>query len=114
MKRKFALFLSLLSIALWSQPKVTTAVNTTKNKIGAEFKLTLKTDVDTLSKVKFPESKSFGVLEVIQSYKIDTVRKGARYELIKKYGLTQFDSGKYIIPKLPVIINGKTVFFRQY
>jgi hypothetical protein len=110
MKRKFALFLSLLSIALWSQPKVTTAVNTTKNKIGAEFKLTLKTDVDTLSKVKFPESKSFGVLEVIQSYKIDTVRKGARYELIKKYGLTQFDSGKYIIPKLPVIINGKTVF----
>ncbi|MFN3967478.1 hypothetical protein [Flavobacterium sp.] len=110
MKRKFALFLSLLSMALWSQPKVTTAVNTTKNKIGAEFKLTLKTDVDTLSKVKFPESKFFGALEVIQSYKIDTVRKGARYELIKKYGLTQFDSGKYIIPKVPVIINGKTVF----
>ncbi|MBP6557945.1 MAG: hypothetical protein KA213_06230 [Flavobacterium sp.] len=110
MKRKFALFLSLLSMALWSQPKVTTAVNTTKNKIGAEFKLTLKTDVDTLSKVKFPESKFFGALEVIQSYKIDTVRKGARYELIKKYGLTKFDSGKYIIPKVPVIINGKTVF----
>ncbi|MBF6641380.1 hypothetical protein IVB69_07800 [Flavobacterium sp. J49] len=110
MKRKFALFLSLLSMALWSQPKVTTAVNTTKNKIGAEFKLTLKTDVDTLSKVKFPESKFFGALEVIQSYKIDTVRKGARYELIKKYGLTQFDSGKYLIPKVPVIINGKTVF----
>ncbi len=97
-------------MALWSQPKVTTAVNTTKNKIGAEFKLTLKTDVDTLSKVKFPESKFFGALEVIQSYKIDTVRKGARYELIKKYGLTKFDSGKYIIPKVPVIINGKTVF----
>lgn len=110
MKRKFALFLSLLSMALWSQTKVTTTVNTTKNKIGAEFKLTLKTDVDTLSKVKFPESKFFGALEVIQSYKIDTVRKGARYELIKKYGLTKFDSGKYIIPKVPVIINGKTVF----
>jgi hypothetical protein len=85
-------------------------VNTTKNKIGAEFKLTLKTDVDTLSKVKFPESKFFGALEVIQSYKTDTVRKGARYELVKKYGLTKFDSGKYIIPKVPVIINGKTVF----
>jgi hypothetical protein len=110
MKRKFVLFLSLLSIALWSQPKVTTAVNTTKNKIGAEFKLTLKTDVDTLSKVKFPESKFFGALEVIQSYKIDTVKIGARYELIKKYGLTQFDSGKYMIPRIPVVINGKKVF----
>jgi len=110
MKRKFALFVSLLSMALWSQPKVTTAVNTTQNKIGAEFKLTLKTDVDTLSKVKFPESKFFGNLEVIQSYKIDTVKNGARYELIKKYGLTQFDSGKYTIPRIPVMINGKMVF----
>jgi len=107
MKNKIVLFLFLLSMSLWSQPKVTTSVNVTKNKIGAEFKLTLKTDVDTLSKVKFPEAKNFGALEVIQSYKIDTVKKGARYELIKKYGLTQFDSGKYIIPRIPVLINGK-------
>jgi hypothetical protein len=85
-------------------------VNTTKNKIGAEFQLTLKTEVDTLSKVKFPEAKNFGALEVIQSYKMDTVKNGARYQLIKKYGLTQFDAGKYMIPAIPVLINGKPVF----
>jgi hypothetical protein len=110
MKSKFALFLFLLSMALWAQPKVATSVNVTKNKIGAEFKLTLKVDVDTLSKVKFPEAKNFGALEVLQSYKIDTVKNGARYELIKKYGLTQFDSGRYVIPKIPVLINGKNAF----
>jgi len=110
MKRKLALFLSLLSIAVWSQPKVTTSIDTVKNKIGAEFKLSLKTNVDTLSKVKFPESKFFGALEVLESYKVDTVKKGDRYELIKKYGLTQFDSGKYTIPRIPIIINGKTVY----
>mgnify|MGYP006150653433 FL=1 len=110
MKRKLALFLSLLSIAVWSQPKVTTAVDSVKNKIGAEFKLSIKTNVDTLSKVKFPESKFFGALEVLESYKVDTVKKGDRYELIKKYGLTQFDSGKYTIPRIPIIINGKTVY----
>jgi hypothetical protein len=111
MKNKLALFLCLLSISLFAQTKkVTTSVNVTKNKIGAEFKLTLKADVDTLSKVKFPESKYFGALEVIQSYKIDTVKNGARYELIKKYGLTQFDSGKYTIPRIPVMINGKVSF----
>ncbi len=104
-------FLCLLSMSLFAQPKkVTTTVNVTKNKIGAEFKLTLKTDVDTLSKVKFPEAKNFGALEVIQSYKIDTIKNGARYELIKKYGLTQFDSGKYTIPRIPVMINGKLSF----
>ena len=110
MKSKFVLFFFLLSMSLWAQPKVATSVNVTKNKIGAEFKLTLKTDVDTLSKVKFPEAKNFGALEVIQSYKIDTVKNGARYQLIKKYGLTQFDSGKYVIPRIPVLINGKNSF----
>jgi len=110
MKSKLMLFLFLLSMSLWAQPKVATTVSTTKNKIGAEFRLTLKTEVDTLSKVKFPEAKNFGALEVIQSYKPDTVKNGARYQLIKKYGLTQFDAGKYLIPSIPVLINGKPVF----
>jgi hypothetical protein len=111
MRFKLYIFLFLISTALFAQTKtVTTSVNVTKNKIGAEFKLTLKTDVDTLSKVKFPEAKNFGALEVIQSYKIDTVKNGSRYELIKKYGLTQFDSGKYTIPRIPVLINGKPSF----
>jgi len=109
MKFKLYILFFLLSTSLFAQ-KVTTSVNVTKNKIGAEFKLTLKTDVDTLSKVKFPEAKNFGALEVIQSYRMDTVRNGARYELIKKYGLTQFDSGKYTIQRIPVLINGKVVF----
>ncbi|NBU80196.1 MAG: hypothetical protein EBS55_00930 [Flavobacteriaceae bacterium] len=109
MKLKLYIVFFLLSTSIFAQ-KVATSVNVTKNKIGAEFKLTLKTDVDTLSEVKFPEAKNFGALEVIESYKIDTVRKGARYELIKKYGLTQFDSGKYTISRIPVLINGKVVF----
>lgn len=109
MKFKLYILFFLLSTSLFAQ-KVSTSVNTTKNKIGAEFKLTLKTDVDTLSKVKFPEPKNFGALEVIQSYKIDTIKNGARYLLIKKYGLTQFDSGKYVIPKITVLINGKPTF----
>ena len=109
MKFKLYILFFLLSTSLFAQ-KVTTSVNVTKNKIGAEFKLTLKTDVDTLSKVKFPIAKNFGALEVIHSYKIDTVKNGARYELIKKYGLTQFDSGKYTISRIPVLINGKVIF----
>jgi hypothetical protein len=109
MKINLYILFFLISTSLFAQ-KVTTSIDSTKKKIGAEFKLTLKTDVDTLSKVKFPNAKFFGPLEVIQSYKIDTVKNGARYELIKKYGLTQFDSGKYTIPRIPVLINGKPSF----
>lgn len=106
MKFKLYIFFLLVSTSLFAQ-KVTTSIDTTKNKIGAEFQLTLKTEVDTFSKVKFPNAKNFGALEVIQSYKIDTIKKNDRYELIKKYGLAQFDSGKFTIPRLQVFINGK-------
>ena len=108
MKLKLYILFLLVSTSLFAQ-KVTTIIDKTKNKIGAEFQLTLKTEVDTLSKVKFPSAKNFGALEVIQSYKMDTVKKNDRYELIKKYGLTQFDSGKYTIPSLKVFINGKPI-----
>jgi hypothetical protein len=107
MKIKLYLLLLLISTSIFAQQKVVTSIDTTKNKIGAEFKLTLKTSVDTLSKVVFPKLKSIGSLEVIHSYPIDTIKKDDRYELIKKYGLTQFDSGKYTIPSIKILINNK-------
>src|SRR6187402_84449 len=107
MKIKLYLLFILFSTSLFAQQKVVTSIDTTKNKIGAEFKLTLKTSVDTLSKVVFPKLKNIGALEVIQSYPIDTIKKDDRYELIKKYGLTQFDSGKYTIPSIKILINNK-------
>lgn len=108
MKFKLYIVLFLISSTLFAQ-KVTTSIDSTRNKIGAEFKLTLKTSVDKKTKVKFPEAKNFGALEVIESYKIDTIKNNDSYELVKKYGLTQFDSGRYVIPQLKVLINGKPV-----
>lgn len=107
MKIKLYLLFILVTTSIFAQQKVVTSIDTTKNKIGAEFKLTLKTSVDTLSKVVFPKLKNIGALEVIQSYPIDTIKKDDRYELIKKYGLTQFDSGKYTIPSIKILINNK-------
>lgn len=109
--RFFTLCFLLLSVVVFAQQKpLVTSLDKTKQKIGGEFKLTLKISVDTTAKVAFPNPKNIGALEVIESYKIDTVRNGGRYELIKKYGLTQFDSGKYVIPRVTVLINNKPYF----
>lgn len=108
MKKNVFWLIMLLSFVTFGQNKrVVTSIDTTKNKIGAQFNLTLKTTVDTLSNVVFPEAKMFGQLEVIRSYVVDTVLKNNHYELTKKYGLTQFDSGKYSIPRLKININNK-------
>jgi len=106
MKFKIYILFLLFTSTLFAQ-KVTTSIDSTKKKIGAEFKLTLKTAVNKNDKVVFPKTKNFGALEVIESYKIDTIKSNDQYELIKKYGITQFDSGKYTIPRISILINGK-------
>jgi len=106
MKFKLYLLFFLITTSLFAQ-KVTTSIDTTRNKIGAEFKLTLKASVSNKDKVVFPKSKNFGALEVLNSYKIDTVKTNDKWELIKKYGVTQFDTGKFTIPRIPILINGK-------
>lgn len=110
-KTKFYTFLFLLTaITMFGQQKqLETRIDSAKIKIGSQFNLILKATVDTSARVNFPEGKNFGQLEVLESYPVDTVKKGAMYELVKKYGLTQFDSGRYVIPPLPVIINNKNI-----
>ena len=111
MKIKFYIILLLIGSTVFAQQnKVETKIDTTQNKIGAQFNLTLKTTVDSMSTVVFPRAKNFGSLEVIRIYVTDTIRNGNQFELIKKYGLTQFDPGKYTIPKLKILINKKPVY----
>ncbi len=104
------LFMLLAASAMAQQQPVQASIDSAKIKIGSQANLILKTKVDTAVRVRFPEGKNFGQLEVLESYPVDTVKDGAVYELIKKYGLTQFDSGRYVIPRLPVVINNKTVY----
>ncbi|WP_353777400.1 hypothetical protein [Winogradskyella sp. 3972H.M.0a.05] len=101
-------FLLLFTNALTAQ--VTSSIDSTKIKIGEEIKYEIQVEADTTQVVVFPEGQTFLPLEVIESYKIDTTKKDARYKLIKKYGLTQFDSGAYIIPKQKILV-GEKLFF---
>jgi hypothetical protein len=108
MKKILYIAIILFSISLFGQQKrVTTTVDSTKVKMGAQINLTFTTTVDTLSRVSFPEAKFFGALEVLENYPTDTILEKDKYQLIKKYGLTQFDTGKYTIPRMSVIINNK-------
>jgi hypothetical protein len=107
MKYKLIFLFLISSIVFGQQKQLETSIDTTKNKIGAEFKLILKTHISGNQTVVFPELKNIGALEVINSYKIDTVKKESKLELIKKYGLTQFDSGRYTIAPVKVLIDNK-------
>lgn len=97
----------LLFVAFNSSAQVTSSVDSPKIKIGEEIQYTIQVQADSTSQVIFPEGQSFLPLEMIESYKVDTTYEAAKYRLIKRYGLTQFDSGKFTIPPQRVTINNK-------
>ncbi|WP_047548674.1 BatD family protein [Psychroserpens sp. Hel_I_66] len=104
----FVVALCLISGTLSAQ--VTTSIDTTKIRIGEQITYRINVEADTTDLVVFPEGQTFMPLEVIESYKIDTTKNTIKFQLIKKYGLTQFDSGSYTIPKQKIIIGTKTYF----
>lgn len=101
-------FFALFSLLSFGQVKVN--IDSTSIKIGAQVTYKIEVDTDTTSLVIFPEGQTFSPMEMIESYTIDTTKKNDRYNLIKKYGLTQFDSGAYTIPKQKVLIGAKEFY----
>lgn len=103
-----SLFFFLFSIG--SSAQVKSSIDSTKIKIGEQITYKIEVEADTTDLVIFPEGQTFMPLEMIESYKPDTTTNKATYHLIKKYGLTQFDSGHYTIPRQKIIIGTKTYF----
>lgn len=104
----FSCLLSLFSLLSFAQ--VTASVDSTAIKIGEQITYKIQVETDTTNLVVFPEGQTFMPLEMIESYAIDTLKNKDRFNLIKKYGLTQFDSGAYTIPRQKVIIGDNTFF----
>ncbi len=104
----FSLVFCFLSFSSFSQ--VSSSIDSTAIKIGSQATYKIQVETDTTNLVVFPEGQTFAPLEMIESYPIDTIKNADKFNLIKKYGLTQFDSGAYTIPRQKIIIGQKIVF----
>ena len=77
-----------------------TSIDTTTIRIGEQFHLSFT--VSPLGKVHFPELKDkLGKIEVLDSVPVDTLNQ----TLIKRFLLTSFDSGRWVIPQQEILIN---------
>ncbi|WP_405211216.1 hypothetical protein [Dokdonia sp. Asnod2-E02] len=106
----FFLICFLFAASSQAQDDVRATIDSTSILIGQQINYKIEVLANDGEAVVFPEGQTFNPLEVIESYKIDTASStSARVKLIKRYGLTQFDSGRYVIPKQKIIIGTKTV-----
>lgn len=103
------LFLFLLSFfpATLQAQEVSASVDTTTIKIGEQITYRLSVETKENDLVVFPEGQTFSPLEMIEAFAIDTNKIDDRKRLIREYALTQFDSGRYVIPGQKVLINDR-------
>jgi hypothetical protein len=101
--RAIGLLVFLLCFSATAQ--VTTQVDTTAIKIGEELRIQFEIEADSIDLVVFPDQQSFLPLEVIERYATDTTYTRSKIKYRKQYGLTQFDSGRYTIPRQKIIFN---------
>ena len=102
--------LSVFALTQLEAQQVIGAIDTTSIRIGEQITYEVSVEADSTDLVLFPEGQTFQPLEMIEAYKIDTSFAGAKMNLIKRYGLTQFDSGSYTIPRQLVSINQKPFY----
>ncbi|MGC6526357.1 MAG: hypothetical protein ACON30_08780 [Flavobacteriaceae bacterium] len=108
---KKILFLGMLIVySFIGNAQVKTSIDSTSIKIGEELLYAIETEVDSVAVVVFPEGQTFQPMEVIESYPVDTILNDVRLKLIKKYGITQFDSGAYTIPRQKVLVGDQTLY----
>ena len=101
----------LLAILLFqniSAQEVTSSVDSTNIRIGEQITYKIEVNSNPEDLVVFPEGETFSPLEMVESLQPDTIRNNGNYKLLKEYFLTQFDSGKYVIPSQEVLIQNRT------
>jgi hypothetical protein len=110
MRKIGTILLGLFASVIFAQkPQVTTQIDSTEIKIGSEFHVTVKVTGPKNTNVSFPELKNIGQLEVLENYPTDTLLNDSQIEFIKKYALTQFDSGAYKVPSFPILVNDRQI-----
>ena len=105
----FSLFLLLINQHTQAQT-VSSSIDSSSIQIGEQIKYKIEVETDTTNLVVFPEGQTFMPLENVEASAIDTTINQRNFKLLKEYALTQFDSGKYTIPRQRILINNKAFF----
>ncbi len=96
----------LQSITINSQ-SVTASVESDSILIGKKLNYTIDVNAEKVENIIFPDSTSFVPFELISETKVDTLKQDNGFRFSKKYGITSFDEGDFIIPKIKIQIGDK-------
>jgi hypothetical protein len=100
MKKQIVYILFLIGFIGFAQKPVSLKVDTTSIRIGEQ--INYKIIVNEVNNVVFPKLvlDSLGMVELVDDVPVDTLKNS----LEKRYVLTSFDSGVYVVPQQTVLV----------
>ena len=107
MKNLISILFLIIGFQSLSSQALVTSVDNDTIIIGNNLKYIIKLENDKDEPVVFPDSTSFTSLEYVSDDKIDTIIENNEFIYSKKYDLTSFDEGSFIIPKMSVMVGDK-------
>ena len=90
--------------------QVSSKIDSLSTLIGGQLQYQVMVEVDSAAVVVFPERIAFIPFEVVSESAIDSVFRKGNMQLTKQYALTQFDSGRYTVPKQKVLVNKRAFY----
>ena len=102
----FLAFTFFLNQSIQSQ-KLSATIESDSILIGNELLYKIDINLNEKQSIVFPDSTSFVPFELISETKVDTLENNEGFIFSKKYGITSFDEGEFIIPKIKVQIGDK-------
>ena len=105
----FFCLLVLISLRLSSQDDAvfSSRVDTSKIKIGEKIDFQLDVILGQDLNVTFLDSLFSSPFEIIETFKLDTVKNNNVFKLSKKYSITSFEAGSFYLKPKKNDINGK-------
>jgi len=102
----FILFLFFFnSVFSQDRPLLISNVDTTNIKIGEQINYEFKIEFDQELNVEWRDSILQKPFEIIEKFKIDTLKSNKKLTLTKRYAITSFDSGEYYLVSPKIFIN---------
>mgnify|MGYP003414325983 CR=1 FL=1 len=112
--KNLLIFISFFFVQFLFAQEIVPKLDRSSIKIGEPINYEVKVELTDGDKIIFPTISDTLTYHIeVLGQKLDTIKKDGKAEIIQQLQLTGFDAGKFNIPSLTILKNGKKLLTKQ-
>ncbi len=93
-----------------NDPIISTKIDTTTIKVGEQISYEIKIESNDIGDVFFPEKYQFSPFVIAEEFPLDTIDFQRKKSIAKRFRLTNFDEGNFVIKPQEIIFGNKKLY----